>query len=77
MRINKKLNNYLRKTREESGKTQTFLASKINKHFQYISNVERSLCNPSFQIVKAYVKHCGADKETVGELVKKYYLDAI
>lgn len=58
--------------RLKQGMTQAELAEKLNFHMQYISNIERGLCNIPKLRISDFAKALGVSKSTMVDL----YLNA-
>lgn len=64
------LSKYLKTKREQANIKQIDLARKIGlNNSQYISNVERGLCGPSIDLIKAYGDLCYVDMQKVVNLI--------
>lgn len=74
--INKELSKYLKSCRIKSGLTQIQLsrACKIKApNAQYCSNFERAKCVPSNELIRAYIKLCGANVDSLAEIIEEQF----
>lgn len=70
-----KLNEYLKNERVKANVTQSDIAKKLKlKNAQYVSNFERGVCKPSFQMIRAYIKLCGVSSQDIRiKMIDDYY----
>jgi transcriptional regulator with XRE-family HTH domain len=67
------LGEYLKKKRESAGFTQLEIATKLKIGPQFVSNVERDLCNPSVGTIAKWCGVISANKRIVFRYVMKRY----
>lgn len=70
-----KLNEYLKDQRIKANVTQSDIAKKLKiSNAQYVSNFERGVCKPSFQMIRAYIKLCGVSSQDIRiKMIDDYY----
>jgi transcriptional regulator with XRE-family HTH domain len=70
-----KLHKYLQTQRLKKGITQLQIASAVNLHVQYISNVERGKCAIPIKIINTYIRELELNSNNVLKVMVNEYRD--
>ena len=72
------LSDFLSSYRVAKGISQIRIARILNlTSCQYVSNFERGLCMPSFELIRAYISTCKIPKHLAFSILRRLYTQAI
>lgn len=63
--MEKSLGRYLRECRQKKGLSLREMFERAHFHSTYLSKIENDHMPPGVDVLNAYIRHCGADRDTV------------